>query len=368
VSARAAGLERASGGPRGGYPAWRRAMPNKDQVYEIAGTSGMPGNIPGPVGGTPIVGGIGKAFADLASWGGFAADRLRSTWWGVAQGGDAIQWSNKVYSVDLRADLPQFTIDFLGTDETTAKASPYNSAYYSDGLPKARQTYYDVKFDHARRRCIMVLCSAAFGVDATFDVTDGYDTVAHAYDPAGTWAASGIMSDGGNTLVHVTTQDPRNDDIYITGVGGVFKKWTQATAAWSTPLRGGPSWGFRGGCIDPTRNKWMYFDGNVNTLDLTSWASAVGATSGAAIPAYLDYAAPLYDEDNDRYLVFCGDTAGSHAGTVHAIDPVTRVATKIADVPMPDNGWLSKVAYFPKLGGVAALPGYSSNILFLPTR
>ncbi len=69
----------------------------------------------------------------------------------------------------------------------------------------------------------------------------------------------------------------------------------------------------------------------------------------------------VYDADDDRYLYFM-------MRAVYAINPDTGFSTKLADIPAPVASIENRVAFFPKLGGIAYLPRYSSNVRFLPTR
>ena len=76
----------------------------------------------------------------------------------------------------------------------------------------------------------------------------------------------------------------------------------------------------------------------------------------------------VHDLDNDRYLLFIGEKDSAVRGRVYAVDPVTAVATKIADIPAAFNSSVNRATYFHSLGGVAYLPEYDSDVLFMPTR
>jgi hypothetical protein len=69
----------------------------------------------------------------------------------------------------------------------------------------------------------------------------------------------------------------------------------------------------------------------------------------------------VHDVDGDRYLYFLRDS-------VYAIDPNTGASTLISHVPAPVVSVENRAAYFAKLGGIAYLPRFSSNIWFMPTR
>jgi hypothetical protein len=74
-----------------------------------------------------------------------------------------------------------------------------------------------------------------------------------------------------------------------------------------------------------------------------------------------DYSSLVHDLDNDRYITVQG-------AVMYAIDPVTGASSVIGSVPKAVNGAQNRLAYFQQVGGVAYLPQFSSDILFLPTR
>jgi hypothetical protein len=139
-------------------------------------------------------------------------------------------------------------------------------------------------------------------------------------------------------------------------------------------VAGGPLWQFHGSLIDATRNRWVYCEGGaLQFIDLTTNIySKVTVTGDAnfAFDAGNSYSTLLHDLDNDRYLLFIGDSNASPPvpGRVYAINPTTAVATLIATIPAAFNGVNNRASYFQSLGGVAYLSDYSSNVLFMPTR
>ena len=134
---------------------------------------------------------------------------------------------------------------------------------------------------------------------------------------------------------------------------------------WSTitPTGGNPgSWQFHPSLIDASRNRWVHLNefNYLQSIDLTTSGSTQVAISGA-LTAIDDYSAVVHDLDNDRYITVQGTS-------IYAINPVTGVSTLLGTVPAAVNGIHNRLAYFKELGGIAYLPGFSSNILFMPTR
>lgn len=361
----------------GSVPTWRQGAV-KDVVTDIAGTGGMAGDMPGPFGGTPITT-FGKSSADIASWTGFAADFSNCIWYGVAMGGDKQQWSNKVFKVNLLANVPQFTLDYAGsTYQTSVVDTPGDNARNNDGLPKARQTYYTNYYVPPLNGVILIrepaqFCNATIpGGAHNYDLMDFYNTATRQYAPANTYPTNGVASGLSASLVGTGAQHPTTYDVYYTDGSGTFKKWSAATGNWSLFYQNGAlGWGFRGSVIDATRNRWVWIAaGILYYLDLTTPVSqTINVTGDANFTADSsgDYLALVHDTDNDRYVLFCGDSNTGAAGRIYQINPTTGVCSKISDVTAPFNGWNSRVHFFPKLHAIVFLSNYDNNIQFIAT-
>ncbi len=373
-------------------PSWRVPMSSVDTVYSIAGTAQMAGNMPTS---DPVIYPVsnGKNSYDIITWSGFAADS--TSWWGVAMGGHNGQWSNKTFRVNFMADLPQFLLEYLGTNETNYNSSTGTALiwsaiemdtdpkknYYKDGLPCSRHTYHGSHYIGARNRVMMFSDGSSFGAAShAFDGIDAYNVIAKQYDAAGTWPMAGMfVGPFPSSRVPTTAKHPTTEDVYM-GNNGLFTKWTQSTGLVSTfTVAGGPggfppSWQFHGSLIDASRNRWVYFDGGaMQIINIVTGAySAITVTGSAtfAADAAGPYCTPVHDLDNDRYLLFVGNTNVSEPtpGRVYAVNPTTAVASLVSSITAPTNGWCNRVTYFETLGGVAFLPDYDTNIQFMPTR
>jgi hypothetical protein len=302
-------------------------------------------------------------------WNGFADGP--TSWWSAASSGHG-QWTNATLKIDLAADAPAWVLVHPGSG---AQYVTKDSAYYKDGLPVARHTYYSTQYIRSRNRVMLFGCMAPYGIGQAPPVyqggpeVDGFNIVSGQWDTAGTWAKLPI----GPNYGHVTSRHPITDDVYI-ATGYKFAKWNAANGAWSHISPSGNvqplAWENYPALIDVKRNRWLslhdgapYYNVGVKRLqmiDLTSYALSELPISGdlASIPGY---SMIVHDTDNDRYLL-AADTR------IYTIDPDTGVTKQIAIIPKASNGIFNKFSYFQALGGVAYLPQFSSNILFMPTR
>ncbi len=363
------------------YPAWRTSMTTVDSVYQILNTANMAGNMPATTGGRPVVG-FGKSALDFAAWSGMAADG--TSWWGMANGGDYSQWSNKVFRVDFTQSQPQYNLVYHGTTEavvTADKAANWDGPYYSDGSPQAAQTYYTLHRCVARNYIFRVAASAVWTSSHKFSAMTGFNIAANVYDPAGTWPDSGLNASG---LVPSIAKHPTTEDIWGTWFGD-WHVWSQSTGLWTQFTQNTTQWGYHAMVIDASRNRLVYLEcgptkgGIIEFMDMTthtySAASLTGAgAAGLTTDAYAEHCVLVHDLDNDRYLFFGGNSnpyssnPGPYPGVIYAINPTTHAATKVADIVAPINGWNNRVAYFHSFGGVAFVPAYEYNIFFMPTR
>jgi len=354
-------------------PSWRKVMTQKDKFQPIANTATLNG-LPDAGGSTtPTI--VGGQWQDIDTWNGFAADA--TSWWGVAMGGHAGQWSNKVIKIDFSADAPKWTMEYAGSPYSAVPSYTQMDSgkldYYFDGLPTSRHTYYANHYIGKRNRVMMFYDGASYGAASHASaVVDGYRVQDKQYDPKGTWSPSGIFSgSGANSRVPTAAKHPITEDVYVAN-SSVFQKWSQATGQWSTlPVATADTWQFHGSLIDGKRNRWVYCDGGLHFIDLTTLAyssKTVTGDSNFVADAGGDYSTIVHDLDNDRYLLFTGNTASGPNGKVYAINPDTAVATLLATIPAAYNGVNNRATYFQSLGGVVYLPEYGSNVLFMPTR
>lgn len=309
----------------------------------------------------------------IDAWNGLAAGP--HAWWAAANGGHGDSAENKVYAIDLSADRPAWTVMNAGSSATGAP----DAHYYPDGLPASRHSYYTAQFI-AKRNRVMLFTSAALwgsGNGSGLEV-DGFDPAGAQWDPPGTWASAPF---GWNALA--VAKHPLSEDVYIARWGNgpqKYAKWSQATNVWSSILPRYPAgsrpgaWEFHPSTIDATRNRWVSLNAgpansgvHLQTINLANNTFSTLAVAGA-LKAIGGYDQVVHDADSDRYVAAVGNGDGS-AG-IYAIDPNSAYSTLLATVqgPLGSTGINGRFAYFKELGGIAYLPRFESDILFMPTR
>jgi hypothetical protein len=340
-------------------PKWRAGL-HKDTIYPIAKTANLDG-VWAQGNGSSMESNV------INAWNGLAAGP--TTWWAAANGGhdqgNGNGWENKVYKIDLAADKPMWTLVHPGSPRTAVTAADH----YADGLPTSRHTYYSSQYIASRNRIMLFGAAAPYSIGfpaPAFQAganVDGFDVSAKKWDPAGTYANSPVF----NTAMSVA-KDPATDDVYV-AARAKFAKWSAATNTWSNVSPKGingsySSYEFKPSLIDSARHRWVHLADKpapmLQFIDLATSAYSQVALTGP-LTSVEDYSSLVHDLDNDRYITVQG-------AVMYAIDPVTGASSVIGSVPKAVNGAQNRLAYFQQVGGVAYLPQFSSDILFLPTR
>ncbi len=319
------------------YPVWRAGLP-VNTFASIASTSSM--NSTTANSGT------------INAWNGLAAGD--HTWYSALNGGHADSSENKVIKIDLSADAPAWTVLNAGSPVPGA----FDDSYYPDGKPASRHTYYTAHVIEARNRIMTFTATALYGTGSAGNAhVDGYNLGTDTWDSAGTFTDAPFFSP-----VNVVAKDPRNENIYLGASSGRWAKWTQATATWSTlSIPGFPSWEFKGGMVDGTRDRLVQMNGTLKFIDLTTLTASTLAVTGPLNGLSTAYWSIVHDLDNDRYLVVDGTN-------IYSINPVTGVSAAVTTCLAATNGVNGRLAYFQELGGVAYLPYFTANVQFMPTR
>jgi len=326
-------------------PAWRQSLA-VGQFSAIPGTAGMNGTTTNS--------------ATIDAWNGLATGPTQ--WWSLANGGHEDSSENKVIVIDLADDAPVWRVINAGSPATDVPPK-INLLYYYDGLPASSHSYYTSQYIGARQRVMRFSTGVVWGNgNGGGPNVDAFRLLDNQWDPAGTWPGVPIALP---SVVSTVAKDPVTEDVYVGNNGG-FAKWTQSSDTWSAfrTIPEDVQWQFHGSMIDPLRNRWVYAGGpkSLGLIDLTTHAYSSLALTGIEGDApFGSYDAIIHDLDNDRYLL-------QTDSRVYAIDPNSGATSQIASVVASPTGPLGRFAYFPALGGVAYLPSYASNILFMPTR
>lgn len=171
---------------------------------------------------------------------------------------------------------------------------------------------------------------------------------------------------------------PITEDVYTN-----FSKWTAATGLWNayTPIGATKllSWENLPSVVDGKRNRLVaVHDGRpyynvglirLQAIDLvTNTYVDIPVTGSVPVMNNILGGAMVHDTDNDRYLLFWNHVEDGTTD-VFSINPDTGASTLISNVRPPQiHSMYGRAAYFQQLGGVAYLPSFASNILFMPTR
>lgn len=357
------------------YPTWRQGK-TVGTLFAITGTAQL--SHAADIANTEQTGG---AAAIVNAWCGLTASP--SAWYSCLGGGHGDGWVNMSLKLDLSQNAPVWTVLDPGSQQANAVKSA--TCYYLDGRPAATHTYYSQQYVAQRNR-IMVFAECAPYPDANgAQSVNGFNLATNTWDPEGTWPN---VPAPGMTVETATGTDPRTGDVFVATTDRfTFWRWFQSTGGWGQMSITGAypaSWiNTAGGSLyDINRNKWVTlvnpaFDfavtqASMQRLDTTTYAmDNIALTGVSGIPGF--YGAMCHDLDNDRYL-YCGTPDSGTTYNLYAIDPTTGATTILLQMPTKpfvgsggDTGMQCRMAYFSQFHGVAILPQFSSDVLFLPT-
>lgn len=365
----------------GAYPAWRKGKPI-GALFEIPGTANLNGALlPTGFNGAKIV----------DEWSGWAAS-TRKLWFAASTGHGT--WQNPVVELDLSADVPRWDLLDPGSKVADVGLGPY----YADGRPTSRHTYWSTQFVSGKNFADgqdRVFLVTAYGTYAT-GVAGGYYGGRHVdafrigerkWDPPGTWADAPV-----GVPMTAVFRDPLTEQIYVqagtqgSGSGSGLSVLDVAANQWraivTTPRYPAAGrmleWQTRAATVDTKRNLAVSLhDGKpndnsgairLNRVDLgTGEVTNITATGDLQGQVITNYPAMVYDPDGDRYLVVYASPGQS--SRVYAIDPTSGASQLIATIGTPvASAAVGRLSYLADLGGVAYLPRFASNVMFMPTR
>jgi hypothetical protein len=181
-------------------------------------------------------------------------------------------------------------------------------------------------------------------------------------------------SGGGDFIAALCVKHPVTDDIYYSRSGGAgWYRFSAAANTW-TKLSGETRnpW-YAGSAIDSVRNRILIvggYDNNapeVRDLNGTRQSVSFGGLGASALSTG-SYPGVIYDEANDKFLVFF-NSGGAIA--VRRVDPATwQVDAPSIGGSVPASrsiGILNAVQYAPELGGFVIANRYDGNVYFVRT-
>lgn len=314
----------------------------------------------------------------IEAWNGATLKREGSVYLIGAAGGHGDYCGNEVDALKLNTITPQW----VQLSPPSANSAVINtSQFYLDLKPSATHTYYATQFVNARNR-LFVLPSQGmllYGlpnapIEWPYFGGRGYS---FSFNMAtNSWDAPdyvGYYPGGGAYQAALAAKHPVTEDIYYNRDGGGWWKWTQATNSWSQ-LSSTNMGNFAGAAIDPIRNRMLLIgsynndkDPRVANLNGTQIPVDFGGLGPAALRLG-NYPGVVYDEANDKFLVFANDGTNIQ---VYRVDAATwSVDSPSISGTLPSarkNGIQNSVQYVPELGGVVIANDYYGNVLFMRT-
>ncbi len=296
----------------------------------------------------------------------------------AANGGHGDYAGNEVTSIDLSQDAPAWV---LRSAASTTTAS--NVAYYADGKPSSRHTYWSTTWNAQRNRLMLHYSRFVYGTGISFQASNGFNLDTNTWDAKGTW------SDG----YSVGCADS-SGDCYAMGVNYfALNKWTAATDTWSTVATFSDAINVNPVCYDSTRGHLFalaWGDGQGNTLGgISTTLSAIriaGSTKtnitfnpSAALTQFKSdapaYSAMEYDPINDQYLFYQGATGSTsrvyvvkpNASSVWDMSILTLGTGSVVPDAAVGAGVFNRFKYVAALRGFVLMSAGTSNLYFLRT-
>jgi hypothetical protein len=305
----------------------------------------------------------------VIAWTGFAIDTRNSAVFSVANGGHSDYSGNEVNRIGLLDSAPKWTEPRAATPSSQVIE---NTAYYADGRPTSRHTYYGATFNEARGRA-MLLSGARWGDGHTLNTVDGFNTAVNDWDPAGSYpnVPPDFVSPAYSSAV---VDDKSTGDVYV------FANWTvwrlgSASNSWSKLSSQGVYGQYSAAAMDAKRKRILVIGGDVsdtrsvydvasNTMQpITFTGPNAGAMNNGGGNGL------VYDPGLDAYLLRSRDDAG---GTIYRINAQTFYVDTLptsngAAIPSTTNGVWKRFLYVPQLKGVVYFPSYEGNAWFIRT-
>lgn len=363
-----------------GTPAWLsgRAV---NEWFRIPGTalSAVP---PSPV---PL--GITGPAAKITTWQGAALKRAGSVYLIGAAGGHGDYGGNEVNALALNVDSPRW----VQLRASSANSAMLNvSPVYYDYRRSATHTYYSLQFINADNTLALapspgMAYSNVLPDDPSWNTRFLHQRLFCSFSlDTNDWDASIVQSTGsgryadwpgqGDFTAALCCSDPITGDVFYarSGDNGRFWKWTRVSNTWSTlsPIY---HQNYSGSAVDHTRGRILVVGDYSGTefgprVFRTDNGAAVSATFTGLGPDALKmsgYPGVVYDEHNDRFLIF-RNTNPITVLSVSAGNWSVQILGTTGTVPASrQNGISNSVQYVPELRGVALAHTYTGDMFFL---
>lgn len=363
-------------------PAWRR-FAVVHQWIEIAGTA-LSTVAPDPLPGTSPSSPASK----ITAWCGAALKRAGSVYYIGMAGGHADYAGNEINALDLSVDVPAWA----EVSACSADVDIYNrTGIYADLRGGSYHTYNYLQFIDSIGKLVgfnnpgvdYSSGTPPYSVPGDWPYASGGGAPANydfrwspAFDPVGGEFESPTYvpefpTTAGDWTAAMCVKHQTTGDVYIARSGDRWRKLTAATRTWSTPSAEYEQ-NYTGQAIDPTRDRMLIVGGfsaaapRVRDLDGHLISVTFGGLGAGAITVAA-YHGVVYDEENDRFLVF----VNTDPLTVYAVDAdtwaVSAVTTTGVEPAQRSNGIHNSVQYVPEMTGVVYANSYTGNVLFMRT-
>jgi len=294
----------------------------------------------------------------------------------AACGGHQDYSGNEVTSIDISDDSPAWRLRLAATQSSQRVV---DAAYYGDGLPSSRHTYWSQHWNPQRRRLMLHASRFVYGKGVTFFTSNGFNLDSNSWDAAGTWA------DGQGA----SCQEEGTGIVWAVNRTRIYK-WTPDTDAWSqtgefSVEAAAPM------CHDSKRQQLFalaWGDGQAGGTGVTAACFTANGTvrttitfeAGAALTQFTAdqpaYAAMEYDAENDQYYFYDGQAG--RAGRIYVITPVAGSSVWRMSIlqlgsgsATPPNvgtaGVLSRFRYVRELKGFVLMSTGIDNLYFIRT-
>lgn len=357
---------------RGPLPSWLNGVPLNRWVEipntVLAGSPGAPGETPNVY--------AESNFAVVAfSGAGFREDT--SELWIACSGGHSDSSDNAVRSIALNANNPAWQLRSAATPRPSRTP---DSAYYADGKPTSRHTYWSTHWSSTRRRLMLHRTRFSWPTAISFEVSNGFNPDNNTWDPPNSYY----------TPVQQASCRDSSDNVWA-GNRTTLYKWTALTDRWAVVGQfGGGDFPLGPMAHDPHRNElfWLAIgDGQGYGSNLNSWAVGgdgqtrrqITFNPSAAFNQFMadqpPYAALEYDPDNRRYLFYAAQPGRTNhlyvvtpnSGSVWDMSMLTLDTAGVTPVDATTAGVLNRFRYVPALGGFVLMSNAINNLYFIRT-
>lgn len=340
-------------------PAWRVGMAIGE--WKLVSASALSG-----VSGVSSVAGATGRSSIIVAWNGSCVDPATSTVYLVACGGHGDYAGNEVYSINLQADSPVWTL----RRNTTTTVS--NADYYSDGRPSSTHTYNTQVFVPEVNRAIRFGSGARYSSGVGKPWVDRFDPATNDWDAnTGSGISLAIPNQNHNfDQAWSAVRDPNTGNVYVfhnsDNSAWVIDRWNVGSPGSFTRV-----------IADVSRSSYEMCGAYDSSRNIVLWGSSNGATrlnvvAGTHVNFSISGGGPgdangmIYAPTTDRYY-FRSNSAG---GTVREVNPTTFASTNFAttgggSIPSRQNGCYNSFGYCPNLGGAYYVASYTGGVWFL---